>query len=224
MNVRAIRNLLFLAGLGAGAFHCSSATERLEEGAVETQTSRLSQRAVDRVIPIRFVNLSPSCAATEAAVDDAVKRANDIWIAAGIQFEVTDIQTVNAPTFAALNHGGSATTYAWSTWASQWVGSATSELGQIDPILINFQPQNIVRSGSNEEWLQIVSSKLDPSTIPVFVPCSDSIASGHANLPWIDNELAPASGDYSHTLHLTQGSLGNLAHELGSFRSCTSCG
>lgn len=109
MKMRAFGQILLLATLGASAFNCGGGGSANDDTSVVSQSSPLNQRTVDRTIPLRIIVLETSstsaCNPGQAAFDQAVKGANDVWIAAGVQFFISEIQVVVAPAFGSLAGG-----------------------------------------------------------------------------------------------------------------------
>jgi hypothetical protein len=199
--------LLPLAALAASQPSCGSQAPASTDP-VSVSREKLTEVGVERVIPLRFIYLSPSCTDTESAIEAEVKQANDAWLAAGIQFAISNVQTVNAPTFA--NPGNASV-----AWNPSWVADGSSELGQIDPALIGVDP-GPGRSTSLENWITFAASKLPSNELPIFVKCSGGT---FAEFPWYATSGSPWASDWSHGIQGAPGSLGGLAlaHEIGHY-------
>lgn len=187
-----------------------------------------SSLGVERIVPLRFYVLDDeqrTCPAklTAAILSGAVREANAVYLAAGVQFTAR-VTTHTAPTFRDLREQDVV------TWGDIW-----AELRSIVPTITAGTFSNF--TAPERHFLHALATKLPAEEIPVFVPCSMTELDAKGNMkpkapfssfPWYDDS-GYFWGDDSRLMLMPAASFGNpaangtgflqqtLAHELGHY-------
>lgn len=171
--------------------------EDLAPAASEATSPLLSTVGVERIIPLHYYVLNCSVPTTAATIYEGVRIANRSWQSAGVQFNVSKIDRISAPTLTTI------------TTMSRAYSNVFADLKKIDPTLTS---TTFTDAASNEIWLRRVAERLDPREVPIIVPCTETpdASNGHACFP---------DQAHSHVLHLPPQSVGGptLSHELGHY-------
>jgi hypothetical protein len=182
----------------------------VDEQDTSTSEDALRSPLIERVIPLRIylLNDTPDRSThglSDAELEDALRNANQTFLAAGVQFELAGVTVISSPILARHDY---TTKYAWP--------SVRNEIRKIAPNA-TFADGNTAHIG---HWLNAVGIFLPKSEIPVFVAQNQNFAS-NASYPWFDTLTSPWAQDWSLGLRFNEWEISALAHELGHYLALT---